>query len=246
MPVLTLMRAQSQRAVGFALIAIGAVVLAVGWLSVSGSSTRQEQLSYLVSAGLGGLVCLGLGVTAVLYAGLQDEAAKLAELARACGLPGPPGSSENGFTSRRLVPAVLAGGAAAAVVGIGWNQAAAASDERGAVPGLAVGIAGLIVLSGAAAVRLLRVRAGVETRKAAVLVPLAARYRPATVLDLSADRATWSSAAPAAGTVLVAPGLSRFHREGCPTLADLEVTAVRLADVDPTLRPCRICEAPTP
>ena len=245
MPVLTWQWAQRQRAVGFALIGAGATAVAVGWVSVSGASTPQEQLSYLVSAGLSGLLCLGIGLTLLLDAGLRDAARMVAELADVSPLSACPPQTENGFAGGGIVPIVVAGGVAAVLVGLGWNQAAGAPDEGSAVPGLTIGLAGLLVGAVAAAARLLALRATVARHRAAVVGPLAARYRPAPVtVDLAAGPATvTSSAASDPATVIVASGLTRFHRAGCPTLHDVDTTVVSRNDLAADLRPCQICEA---
>jgi hypothetical protein len=236
MPVVSLIRTQRQRTAAFALLGTGGATAAAGWLSVSGSSTPREQLSYLVSAGLGSLLCLGLGLTLLLEAGLRDEVRTLAELG------GQAPSAETGFGYGGALAVLVAGGLAAAIVGLGWNQAAAASDERSAVPGLTIGMAGLILLAVAAAATLLRTRAAVEGRKVVVLRPLAERYQ-ATVVTV--DVTGPGLARPDGRMVFVAPGLTRFHTADCPTLTDVDANAVERRQVDPRLRPCQICEAAT-
>ena len=237
-------RAQRTRALGIGFLSAGAVCVAAGWVSVSGASTTWEQLSYLISGGLGGLLCLGVGVTLLLSAGLRDEQRKLAELAgltAEVGVFAPP-------RSRRLPAAAVA----VAAVGLlaGWNQAAMASDQDGAVPGLTIGLAALVLAALSFAVHLVTLRQAVQVEKVAVLSPLAQRYgigfRPAAVLDLTeARRAAVPVETLPAGRVLVAPGLTRFHRPGCPTLAEVRPTPVDRKAVDPSLRPCQLCGADT-
>ena len=238
-PTLPWLLAQRRRALGFGLLVAGATVAVVGWISVSGSSNAGDQAADLVSAGVGSLMLLGTGVELVLDAGLRDEQCKLAELAEFTSPANEPGHRPaTGSTG----PVLIGGGLATLIVGLGWNQAATAAGDRGAIPGIALGITGVIMLTVVAAAHLLRLRAGVAARKAAVLGSLADRYRP------SAD-AVHLTAAPAdgparpAGMFLVAPGLTRFHRPGCPTLAEVEAIAVAGREVDPALRPCQICEA---
>lgn len=76
----TLLRAQWDRVLAFALLALGAVMLIVGSITVSGASNVADQLSFLASSGLGGLFCLGLGASLLVSANLQDEWRKLDEL----------------------------------------------------------------------------------------------------------------------------------------------------------------------
>ncbi|HTC79931.1 MAG TPA: hypothetical protein VK848_00170, partial [Acidimicrobiia bacterium] len=56
---------------GYALIGIAAVVITSTWVSVSGSRFISDQLAYIASGGLGGLVLLGLGSVLVITAGLS-------------------------------------------------------------------------------------------------------------------------------------------------------------------------------
>ena len=55
MDLMTWLRAEWDRVLGFTLIALGAVLLVLGYLGVSDSPYVAEQLSYIVSGGLGGL-----------------------------------------------------------------------------------------------------------------------------------------------------------------------------------------------
>ena len=56
---MTWLRAEWDRVLGFTLIALGAVLLVLGYLGVSDSPYVAEQLSYIVSGGLGGLFLFG-------------------------------------------------------------------------------------------------------------------------------------------------------------------------------------------
>ncbi|HVW31257.1 MAG TPA: hypothetical protein VHL53_01850 [Acidimicrobiia bacterium] len=239
MAVLTVVRAQPQRAAGFALVAGGGLAVVIGGVAVSGSATPQEQMSYLVSAGIGGLLALVGGIAVLLDAGLRDERRQLAALAAAAGRPGPTLPSETRFGSGGRRPPLFMVALGAAAVGLGWNEAAAAADERAALPGLMIAIGGLVLALGGTTVRLLRAGATIRRGRAEVLSALAGRYRPAAAtVDPGGP-----SRAPGADTVLVAPGLSRFHRAGCPTLAAVETTAVGRAAAAAGLRPCQLCEA---
>lgn len=61
-------------------VALGGIALFLGYQGVSGSPYVAEQLSYLVSGGVGGLFLLGVGATLFLSADLHDEWRKLDEL----------------------------------------------------------------------------------------------------------------------------------------------------------------------
>jgi hypothetical protein len=77
MDLMTWLRAEWDRVLGFTLIAIGAVLLVLGYLGVSDSPYVAEQLAYIVSGGLGGLFLLGAGATLLILADLHDEWRKL-------------------------------------------------------------------------------------------------------------------------------------------------------------------------
>lgn len=73
---------QWDRASGWTAIALGGVLLVLGWLGVSRYALVPSQLPYLVSGGLGGIFLLGLGATLLLSADLQDEWRELDDLER--------------------------------------------------------------------------------------------------------------------------------------------------------------------
>jgi hypothetical protein len=66
-------RAQWDRIAGVALIVIGALALYLGYHGVSRSAYVAAQMAYVVSGGLGGLFCLGLGAVFLLRGDLHDH-----------------------------------------------------------------------------------------------------------------------------------------------------------------------------
>ena len=74
------LRAQWDRLLGIAAVVAGAVTLLVGYLGVSGTSYTAEQLPYIVSGGLVGVVLLAGGGTLWLSADLRDEWLVLADI----------------------------------------------------------------------------------------------------------------------------------------------------------------------
>jgi hypothetical protein len=66
-------RLAGDRAAAIALIALGAVVIAVGWIGVSGEAYPAKQLPFIISAGIGGMCILGLGAVLWLSSDLRDE-----------------------------------------------------------------------------------------------------------------------------------------------------------------------------
>jgi hypothetical protein len=73
----TWLRAEWDRVAGVGLIALGGVLLILGWVGVSDSAYVAEQVAYVVSGGVGALFCLGLGVGLLLSADMHDEWRKL-------------------------------------------------------------------------------------------------------------------------------------------------------------------------
>ena len=61
-----------------ALVAVA--VLAVGWIRISGTPYPAEQLPYILSAGVGGLLLVGFAATLWLSADMRDEWGELASI----------------------------------------------------------------------------------------------------------------------------------------------------------------------
>jgi hypothetical protein len=71
------LRLQWDRALAWAIVALGAIALIAGWVGVSGSPYAASQLPYIISGGIGGIFLLGVGATLWLSADLRDEWRKL-------------------------------------------------------------------------------------------------------------------------------------------------------------------------
>jgi hypothetical protein len=69
----SLIRTNSDRMVAAVLVGLGVVALVIGWFGISGKPLAAEQLPYLISGGLGGLVLVAVGCALGLSADLQDE-----------------------------------------------------------------------------------------------------------------------------------------------------------------------------
>lgn len=83
MELVDLLKLQWDRAIAVVLVVAGAVALVLGWVGASTAVFTSQQIPYVISGGLGGLFCLGLGGTLWLSADLRDEWRKLDELASA-------------------------------------------------------------------------------------------------------------------------------------------------------------------
>jgi hypothetical protein len=73
MEILTLLRAQWDRALAIAFTLVGVVVLVVGWIGVSGAEAVVKQLPYITSAGVSGIVLVALGSVLWVSADLRDH-----------------------------------------------------------------------------------------------------------------------------------------------------------------------------
>jgi len=124
----TWLRAEWDRVAGVVLVVIGAIALVLGYQGVANSGYVAEQLAYVVSGGLGGLFCLGLGAVFLLRSDLHDHWRQLDRVEAAirrerdpsmplADAPSEPVSEVNGATvitparpTRPLVAAAVANG----------------------------------------------------------------------------------------------------------------------------------------
>ncbi len=73
MQLMTWIKVQADRVAAVALVVAGVVTLLVGWQQVSNALLTSEQIPYVISGGLFGLVLVGLGSVLWLSADLRDE-----------------------------------------------------------------------------------------------------------------------------------------------------------------------------
>lgn len=73
MELLSWLQARWERALGFALVVLGAVLVLLAFLGVSEATQVVEELSYLISGGVGGLLAIGVGIALLICADLRDE-----------------------------------------------------------------------------------------------------------------------------------------------------------------------------
>ena len=77
MDSMTWLRTNWDRVLGWELVAGGGLLLIVGTVQVSRARLLADSLSYLMSAGLGGLACVALGSALLVTAASHDEWQKL-------------------------------------------------------------------------------------------------------------------------------------------------------------------------
>lgn len=73
-------RARWEKVVGAASALVGVVLAIAGWHGAANESLTTEQIPYLASGAVGGLIALGIGATLWLSADMRDEYFKLDEL----------------------------------------------------------------------------------------------------------------------------------------------------------------------
>ena len=74
---------QWDRALAMVAAAVGVVSLVLGWIGVSGVALVTQQIPYLVSGAVVGLLAFGVASTLWISADLRDEWAKLDDIYRA-------------------------------------------------------------------------------------------------------------------------------------------------------------------
>jgi hypothetical protein len=65
--------AAARRTIGLVLVAAGVIALLAGWLALRDASFLADQVSYVVSAGIGGVAMVSTGLALVASANARDE-----------------------------------------------------------------------------------------------------------------------------------------------------------------------------
>jgi len=120
--------------------------------------------------------------------------------------------------------------AVAVLVG-SWARAANVDQPKPAIAAVGVAIFGLILVALGAVGSTLTVKRHVQIRKSRLFAPFLAEEQPVAE----------GPAAP--GSLVVAPGLTRYHRAECPSVAGLAVRAVDRRGIPGGLAPCGLCDA---
>jgi hypothetical protein len=248
------LRLRSDRAAEATLLSIAAAVLILTYRAVSRTPFVADQLSYLASGGVAGLFLLAVGLRLRITGDLRDEWHKLdrieaalheAALAdtdeplvnlsdrdRSSAEPTSGRRRREPVASQRGTLAVSAAVAVSLALFVdGWWRAAHAATVSTAFRGFGLAAAAGVLLTVEVCVPALSIRRRLGQRKARLLGPFL----------VGAPQAVLSSAAGSPDVVVVAPGLTRFHRHGCPATAGLAVELIDRGRAAATLGPCEIC-----
>jgi hypothetical protein len=257
MDVLTWLRAQADRVLGFVLVAAGAVALVIGYEKAADTRYLAEQITVLISGGLGGIFCLGAGATLLVCADIRDEWRKLdriegvlVHMSDALGLPPPPGPPEvpgGDGTARRFSNSTMTSTAlvimavGAILVTGGWQASASTTVGSKAIDAAGWSSAGIIVAGIGAAALIISLKRVVRLREARVLSPVAL-YGAWQEAGLRMAVSSRPQAAAPATTVRFAAGLRHFHRPGCAAVAELATDSCERVAAAERLAPCPLCE----
>ncbi|HZI37116.1 MAG TPA: hypothetical protein VFF24_02325, partial [Acidimicrobiia bacterium] len=141
----------------------------------------------------------------------------------------PGGSAVAVFRRERLMLGIGMLLALAVLFG-SWARAANVDQPKPAIAAAGVAIFGLVLVALGAVGSTLTVKRHVQLRKARLFEPFLAPEEIAV-------------APVTAGAVVVAPGLTRYHRAECPSVAGLAVRAIERGEVPAGLAACHLCDA---
>lgn len=284
MDAMTWLRAQWDRVAGFGLIGLGGLALLLGFRGVSNSGYVADQLTYIISGGLGGLFLLGCGAVLLLVAEMRDEWRKLdgieallrgelgvdapseappAEDPASSGGGGsngaaasttgrrrgarlqaePPVASRSLMTSVGVVPtaftpvtSVALGGCLLAMA-MAYAAVDGEADVDAALRSTGWAVVALVAAAVVVGVSTLVTQRRVRLRQTELFAPFLLR----AALRRTEPRYLTAQARADARTVVMVPGLTRYHRAGCRAVAGLDVVTLDVGDVPADVRPCGLC-----
>ncbi|HET9772873.1 MAG TPA: hypothetical protein VFS16_18395, partial [Acidimicrobiia bacterium] len=120
---------------------------------------------------------------------------------------------------------------AVAVLFGSWARAANVDAPKPAIAATGVAVFGLVLVALGAVGSTLTVKRHVQLRKARVFAPFLA------------PEAEHVTAPVPAASLVVAPGLTRYHRAHCPSVAGLAVQPLARGAIPAGLSACDLCDA---
>jgi sulfite exporter TauE/SafE len=81
------LRTNPDRAAAWVCVAVGVIVLFLGWEGASNTAYTAEQLPYILSGGIGGALLVAMGATLLISADLRDEWHKLDRIEKRLSTP---------------------------------------------------------------------------------------------------------------------------------------------------------------
>jgi hypothetical protein len=224
--------AERERAAAWAAMLAGGSGIAFGARQVAASGSGAEEIAYLVSCGLGGLLAVLVGIGLLLIADVRDQGIKLARIERVLGVDVHRVVL---FGRWVAVPSILVAAGTILVAG-GWHRAATTGRLSVALQGLVVAGIGLLVAVLGIGTAGLRASAAIRRHKARL-------FRSLDVpVDL--DRPAVGPEAEDDGELWTAEGLHRTHRAGCAALTMAAAPPRRTRRDDRGLVPCLLCQEP--
>lgn len=276
MDAMTWLRAQWDRVAGFGLIGLGALAMLLGFRGVSNTGFVSDQLTYIISGGLGGLFLLGCGAVLLLVAEMRDEWRKLdgieallrAELvaepesrsgsggptvadgataparrARGPRLEAAAPTSPSLMTATGVLPTAVTPLTVVALGGTIVAMAAAHASVDGqsdvdlALRSTGWAVAALIVAAVIVGGSTLSAQRRVRLRQTELFAPFLLRG----ALRATEPRYLTAHARRVGEAVVMVPGLTRYHRSGCPAVAGLDVVDLTISEAARTAVPCGLC-----
>lgn len=264
------LRAEWDRVAGYAFVVAGAVALVFGFVGVRTAADVIDEISYLVTGGIGAIFLLGVGATLLLSADLHDDFRKLHRVEEKLD------DIHRALAERH--PDLVVDVRPPAADGPDGNRAVVVGSQPAARPAPAASSSGLLAVrrsrrlalaAGVGATGLFGAGALVTANQAstdhmtggvglalsgAMLVAVAAgvmvgqlkgRLERRTLVALGpwlgADEDREASTA-AATEVWVVDGLALYHRAGCRALDGRAASGRDRAALRAGLRPCGLCE----
>jgi hypothetical protein len=118
-----------------------------------------------------------------------------------------------------------------------WFRISGEADPKPGIEALTWAVVGLVLGGLIAALATLSVQRRIQKHKRRLFALWAAAGAG------SSDDTEREHVDQGAEQVLTAPGLTRFHRPGCPALAGLGARSIECGDIPAALAPCEVCEA---